>query len=457
MGLLRLAWYHRYVTEGLATTIQTQQDSLAEHPQIFGLFFVCWGNCSASVPVGDVAPLSGFPWRVPPHFSSEEAVPYLICFAGARSASVPVGDVDPLPVFRGGHRLTTCRRMMLPAAPVSLGYFFSPMDLFLLLWGCSLVSGSGGKMFPSLPPFRGFFCPSWAEVVARLFWPAVDVARLFWPVVDVSRLFCSAVDVARLFCPVVDVSRLFCSAVDVARLFCSAVEVAWDPLALPPCPLLPPLASPCSSLPHLPRRAPRSPHLPRRAPRSPHLPRRAPRSPHLPLRAPRSPHLPRCAPRSPHLPRRAPHSFLVLTGPTALPDFREWINLSEYTVMTAHFHLKRKIGYFVIQTYLPCIMTVILSQSNGQAERLNQEIGRFLHTYCSREQHRWSEFLPWAKYVQNSLTHSSTGLTPFQCVLGYQPPLYPWSGEPSDIPAVDDRSRHSQEVWERAHVRLRRA
>ncbi|XP_043928097.1 gamma-aminobutyric acid receptor subunit alpha-5 [Protopterus annectens] len=33
-----------------------------------------------------------------------------------------------------------------------------------------------------------------------------------------------------------------------------------------------------------------------------------------------------------------------------------------YTVMTAHFHLTRKIGYFVIQTYLPCIMTVILSQ-----------------------------------------------------------------------------------------------
>lgn len=36
--------------------------------------------------------------------------------------------------------------------------------------------------------------------------------------------------------------------------------------------------------------------------------------------------------------------------------------IGEYTVMTAHFHLKRKIGYFVIQTYLPCIMTVILSQ-----------------------------------------------------------------------------------------------
>ena len=34
----------------------------------------------------------------------------------------------------------------------------------------------------------------------------------------------------------------------------------------------------------------------------------------------------------------------------------------EYVVMTVHFHLKRKMAYFMIQTYIPCIMTVILSQ-----------------------------------------------------------------------------------------------
>ncbi|KAK3506432.1 hypothetical protein QTP70_002158 [Hemibagrus guttatus] len=42
-------------------------------------------------------------------------------------------------------------------------------------------------------------------------------------------------------------------------------------------------------------------------------------------------------------------------------------------------------------------------------------------------------------------------------MLGYQPPLFPWSGELSDVPAVEEWYRRSQEVWERAHVRLQRA
>ncbi|KAK3523590.1 hypothetical protein QTP70_002725 [Hemibagrus guttatus] len=96
-------------------------------------------------------------------------------------------------------------------------------------------------------------------------------------------------------------------------------------------------------------------------------------------------------------------------------------------------------------------------QTNGQTERKIQEIGRFLRTFCHSHQESWSQFLGWAEYAQNSLRQSTTGLTPFQCVLGYQPPLFPWDGEPSDVPAVDYWLRESERVWGEAHRQLQRA
>ncbi len=59
-----------------------------------------------------------------------------------------------------------------------------------------------------------------------------------------------------------------------------------------------------------------------------------------------------------------------------------------------------------------------------------------------------------AEYAQNSLHQSSTGLTPFQCVLGFQPPMFPWTREPSDVPAVDFWFRESERVWDEAHHHL---
>ncbi|KAK3519335.1 hypothetical protein QTP70_024760, partial [Hemibagrus guttatus] len=82
-----------------------------------------------------------------------------------------------------------------------------------------------------------------------------------------------------------------------------------------------------------------------------------------------------------------------------------------------------------------------------QTERKIQEISRYLRTFCHSHQNSWSQYLGWAEYAQNFLCQPSTGLTPFQCVLGYQPPLFPWSGEPSDVPAVDHWFRESERVW----------
>src|SRR4029434_4494887 len=96
-------------------------------------------------------------------------------------------------------------------------------------------------------------------------------------------------------------------------------------------------------------------------------------------------------------------------------------------------------------------------QMNGQTERKVQEISRFLRTFCHDHQHSWSQFLAWAGYAQNSLPQATTGLTPFQCVLGYQHPLFPWSGEPSTVPAVNSWFQQSERVWSEAHHHLQRA
>ncbi|KAL0150605.1 hypothetical protein M9458_054085, partial [Cirrhinus mrigala] len=95
--------------------------------------------------------------------------------------------------------------------------------------------------------------------------------------------------------------------------------------------------------------------------------------------------------------------------------------------------------------------------ANGQAERLNQELTRFLRSYCQDHQEDWSRYLFWAEYAQNSLHKPATNLTPFQCILGFQLPLFPWSGEPSSLPAVNSWFQRSEETWIRSHVHLQGA
>ncbi|KAI2665814.1 Transposon Tf2-9 polyprotein [Labeo rohita] len=102
-------------------------------------------------------------------------------------------------------------------------------------------------------------------------------------------------------------------------------------------------------------------------------------------------------------------------------------------------------------------VNVSLTSANGQVERLNQELTRFLRSYCHDQQENWSRYLFWAEYAQNSLRKPATQLTPFQCILGFQRPLFPWSGEPSELPAVNAWFQQSEETWNQAHVHLQRA
>jgi hypothetical protein len=96
-------------------------------------------------------------------------------------------------------------------------------------------------------------------------------------------------------------------------------------------------------------------------------------------------------------------------------------------------------------------------QAHGQVERVNQELGSFLRCYCLDRPGEWTDFLPWAEYVQNSLCNSSTNLTPFQCVLGYQPALAPWHSSQTEAPAVDEWFGWAEETWKAVHTRHQQA
>ena len=96
-------------------------------------------------------------------------------------------------------------------------------------------------------------------------------------------------------------------------------------------------------------------------------------------------------------------------------------------------------------------------ESNGQVERVNQDVGRFLRSYCQDRPGERARYVPWAEMAQISLRHSSTNLSPFQCVLGYQPVLVPWHPSQTEAPAVEEWVKRSRETWEAVHGHLKRA
>lgn len=56
-------------------------------------------------------------------------------------------------------------------------------------------------------------------------------------------------------------------------------------------------------------------------------------------------------------------------------------------------------------------------QSNGQTERLNQEVETCLHCLISQKLATWSKHLIWVKYAHNTLPGSASGLSLFSVLM----------------------------------------
>ena len=86
-------------------------------------------------------------------------------------------------------------------------------------------------------------------------------------------------------------------------------------------------------------------------------------------------------------------------------------------------------------------------QSNGQTERLNQEIETTLRGLALDNTSSWSSWLPWAEYAHNTLQSSATSMSPFQCQFRFRPPLFPEYEDDIVVPSVQHYMRRCRRTW----------
>lgn len=93
-------------------------------------------------------------------------------------------------------------------------------------------------------------------------------------------------------------------------------------------------------------------------------------------------------------------------------------------------------------------------QSNGQSERTNLELEKGLRCMASSNPRSWADQLLWVEYAHNALVCSATGMSPFQCVYGYQPPLFSSQEPEATCPTARAYVRRCRRTWARARNTL---
>ncbi|MDV2583520.1 hypothetical protein, partial [Alkalibacillus haloalkaliphilus] len=85
------------------------------------------------------------------------------------------------------------------------------------------------------------------------------------------------------------------------------------------------------------------------------------------------------------------------------------------------------------------LSTAYHPQTDGQTERVNQEIEIYLRIFCGNNPENWKELLPMAEFTHNNRTHSARNASPFYLMMGYDPKFTILPYPKTDVPAVEKR------------------
>ncbi len=95
-------------------------------------------------------------------------------------------------------------------------------------------------------------------------------------------------------------------------------------------------------------------------------------------------------------------------------------------------------------------------ESNGQTERINQDLKSSLRCMIGSNPSSWSSYLIWAEYAHNTLRSSSTGCSPFECQFGYTSTLFPEQETEVVVPSVQTHIMHCRRIWRTVQAKLLR-
>uniref|UniRef100_A0A0W0GF26 RNA-directed DNA polymerase n=2 Tax=Moniliophthora roreri TaxID=221103 RepID=A0A0W0GF26_MONRR len=94
------------------------------------------------------------------------------------------------------------------------------------------------------------------------------------------------------------------------------------------------------------------------------------------------------------------------------------------------------------------------AETDGETERVNQEVEIFLRFFCAKEQTKWKELLHFAEFAHNSRTHSVTKNSPFYLTMGYHPRPLPTVFEKTTVPSVEKRVAELKKLREETSALL---
>ncbi|SJL05370.1 uncharacterized protein ARMOST_08737 [Armillaria ostoyae] len=100
--------------------------------------------------------------------------------------------------------------------------------------------------------------------------------------------------------------------------------------------------------------------------------------------------------------------------------------------------------------------TAFHPQTDGQTERVNQEVEKYLRIFINYHQDDWADWLPLAEFAHNNRTHSATGKSPFMILYGRNPRIIPDSPRTpnSKVPAASDFSKAIAQIHKETETAL---